>query len=84
MKIQGKAILILPDETPEQTKGGIINPAVKDKPNTGRVVDCGPGCRITSQGDNVEYKRKGASIINIDGVEHHFIIEEQIFFNHGK
>ena len=82
MKLQGRSILVLPDENPEKTKG-IINPLIKDKPNTGTVVDRGPGCRVTSPGDHIQYKRKGASVMHIDEVEHHFIIEEQIFFNGG-
>jgi co-chaperonin GroES (HSP10) len=84
MRLQGKSILVLPDENPEQTKGGIINPIVKDKPNAGVVMDCGPGCEVCEVGDHIQYKRKGASIINIDGQEQHFIIEEQIYFNHGQ
>lgn len=83
MDLQGKAILILPDETPEKTKG-IINPVMKDKPNTGKVISHGPGCEIVQVGDLVQYKRKGASVMMQEGVERHFIIEEQIFFNHGQ
>ncbi len=83
MRVQGKSILVIPDETPEQTKGGIINPVMKDKPNTGTVVERGPGCEITSIGDHIQYQRKGASVMQIDDVEHHFIIEEQILFNGG-
>jgi len=84
MKVQGRGILIKPDENPEKTKGGIINPIVKEQPNTGLVVQVGDGCEICTAGDRIQYKRKGASIIYLEDVEHHFIIEEQIFFNHGK
>ena len=84
MELQGKAILILPDDNPEKTKGGVINPVTKDKPNTGTVVLHGPGCELTLVGDKVLYKRKGASIIHMEGKEFHFIIEEQIFINYGK
>lgn len=82
MELQGKAILILPDDTPEKTKG-IINPLMKDKPNTGRVINHGPGCELVQIGDLVQYKRKGASVMMKEGMEHHFIIEEQIVFVHG-
>lgn len=83
MDLQGKAILILPDDNQEKTKGGIINPVMKEKPNTGEVISHGPGCEIVQVGDAVQYKRKGASVAMLEGVEHHFIIEEQIVFVHG-
>ena len=83
MRLQGKSILVLPDDNPEKTKKGIINPVMKDKPNTGTVVVCGPGCEVCEPGDHIQYKRKGASIMHIDEVEHHFIIEDQIFYNGG-
>lgn len=83
MRLQGKAILILPDDNQEKTKSGIINPVMKEKPNTGRVTHHGPGCELVQVGDFVQYKRKGASIMYIEGIEYHFIIEEQIVFIHG-
>jgi len=82
MKLQGKAILILPDDNPETTKG-IINPVNKKKPNTGTVTHHGPGCEIVQVGDAVQYKREGASVRWVDGLEYHFVIEEQIVFVHG-
>lgn len=85
MELQGKAILVKPDENPELTKGGIINPVMAKKPDSGVVLKCGPGCEITAPGDRIQYKRKGASVIHLnEGEEHHFIIEEQIYFNHGQ
>ena len=83
MRLQGKSILVLPDDAPRETKGGIINPLSLKKPITGKVIDCGPGCESVRPGNQVQYKTKGASIIMIDGVAHHFIIEEQIFFVYG-
>ena len=84
MILQGKAILVKPDEAPEKTKGGIVTPAMAKKPDSGLVIKCGPICDITQPGDHIQYKRKGASVIHIDGDEHHFIIEEQVYFNHGQ
>lgn len=84
MRLQGKAILVKPDEAPEKSKGGIVAPVMAKKPDSGVVLQCGPGCEITKPKDNIQYKRKGASIITIDGDEHHFIIEEQVYFNHGQ
>lgn len=83
MELQGKAILILPDDNPEKTKGGIINPVTKAKPDTGEVIDHGPGCTVVHKGAKVQYQRKGASVISLDEVEHHFIIEDQIVFVYG-
>lgn len=84
MRLQGNSILVKPDENPDKTKGGIINPLSKDKPNTGTVVQVGRACEICVAGDKIQYKRKGASVMDYEGVEHHFIIEDQIFFNHGQ
>jgi len=85
MKVQGRGILVMPDEAPEKSPGGlVINPIEAKLPDSGVALQCGPGCEITKDGDHIQYKRKGASIIHIEGVEHHFIIEEQIYFNHGQ
>jgi co-chaperonin GroES (HSP10) len=85
MEVQGKAVLILPDDNPEKTKSGIINPVMRAKPDTGTVIDHGPGCEVVYKGAKVQYQRKGASIIHLEGfaVEHHFIIEDQIVFVYG-
>ena len=81
MKIQGKAVLILPESLPEKSEGGIHIPeTVKEQPIIGNVVGCGPGCEDVAPGNRVQYKRKGASIMIIDDVEHHFITEEQIVY----
>jgi len=83
MRLQGKAILIAPEDNPEKTESGIINPVMKDKPNIGKVLFCGPGCELVQEGDRVQYRRKGASVIIERGIEKHFIIEEQIVFVYG-
>jgi co-chaperonin GroES (HSP10) len=81
MKIQGKGILVLPDDNPNATSKGILIPkTVKEKPKTGKVIDIGPGCKDVNIGDAINYERKGASVINLDGVEHHFIIEDQVYY----
>lgn len=84
MRLQGKAILIIPDDNPEKTSTGIINPVMLEKPNTGKVVDKGPGCELVLVGDKVMYHRKGASVIMLEGKEAHFIIEDQIIYVHGN
>lgn len=81
MILQGRSILILPESNPEKTEGGIHIPATaKEQPLIGKAVLCGPGCEDVKQGNRVQYNRKGSSIINIDGVEHHFIVEDQIAY----
>lgn len=81
MKLQGKAVLILPDDNPEKTDGGIMIPkTVEEKPLTGKVTDCGPGCEEVHVGNRVIYNRKGSSVIQIDEVEYHFISEHQISY----
>lgn len=81
MRVQGKALLILPEDNPEKTEGGIHIPATAtDKPNIGWVIEAGPGCENAKKGDRIQYNRKGSSIINIDDIEHHFISEDQIAY----
>ena len=81
MKIQGKAVLILPESLPEQSNGGIHIPkTVKEQPIIGKVVACGPGCEDVAAGDRVQYKRAGASTMIMDDTEYHFIVEEQIVY----
>lgn len=80
MEVLGNALLILPDENPEETKGGVIIPkTIENKPNSGTIVACGKRCEIAQKGKKVQYPRKSASVINVDGKDHHFIIEDQIF-----
>lgn len=81
MRLQGKAVLILPESLPEKSEGGIHIPeTVKEQPIIGNVVACGPGCEDVSQGNRVQYKRKGASVMIMDDVEYHFISEDQIVY----
>lgn len=86
MKVLGKAVLVLPDENPEISTGGIHIPhTIKKKPLTGKVIACGEGCNGVKQGDMVYYDRGGANIImlnstddNLEGTEHHFITMDKI------
>jgi len=81
---QGKAVLIKPEDNPEQTDKGIVIPkTVKEKPNIGIVVSAAPGCELVKKGDKVQYERKGASIMTRNGEELHWIIEDQIFYIYG-
>lgn len=79
MKLLGTAVMILPDDNPEKTEKGIYIPrTAKEKPITGKVVGVGPGCKGVSAGLYVFYDRKAASTMDVNGVEHHFINENQI------
>lgn len=84
MELQGKAVLIKPDENPEKMGSIHIPETAKDKPNSGIVIDVGPGCKEISKGDRVKYPRKAGNVIIIEGVEHHFIIEDQIEYIDGR
>lgn len=81
MELQGKAILILPDDNPEETQGGIAIPkTVKKKPISGKVVDVGPAVEEVSKGDKVLYARKAASKITVGETEYHFAMESMISY----
>ena len=78
---QGNAVLVLPDEIPEKTKGGIAIPrTVKEKPQSGLVIDCGPRCETVKKGDRIQYSRKSASAIHIEGKLHYYTTEDKIFY----
>ncbi len=84
MKLVGTAVMILPDDNPERTDKGIIIPrTAKDKPITGKVVRIGVRCESVKVGWRVFYERRGASVMEIDGVEHHFVNENQIMAHDG-
>lgn len=84
MKIQGKAVLIRPDILPERTASGILVIPKNSKemlPSWGTVEDCGPECEVVSKGDRVNFPRKSASVIIIDGNDFYFIEEHRIFYD---
>lgn len=81
MELQGKSILIRPDDNPELSEGGLEIPkTATEKPRTGMVIDVGPGCELVSKGSKIIYPRKSASVIIVEGEELHFIIEDQLHF----
>jgi co-chaperonin GroES (HSP10) len=78
MKLQGKAVLIYPDQLPEKSKGGISIPrTAKEQPQTGVVVDHGPGCELVRKGCRVQFNRRSASIYEEDGKQFYFTTEEE-------
>lgn len=81
MRLQGKNVLILPDELPEKTRGGLNIPrTAKEKPSLGVVIDIGPLCEEVKKGDRVQFVRKSSSIIQIDDKEYCFVHETKISF----
>jgi chaperonin GroES len=90
MKIRplGDRILVLRVQEEEKTSGGIIIPdTAKEKPQEGKVVAVGPGKtaekgeRIpmtVKAGDRILFGKYAGNEINIDGVEHLIMHEDDI------
>ena len=81
-------VLVLRIEEEETTAGGIIIPdTAKEKPQEGKVVAVGPG-KLDEDGkrvpmavkkdDRVLFSKYGGTDINIDGVEHLIMREDDI------
>jgi len=81
-------VLVLRIEEEEKTSGGIIIPdTAKEKPQEGRVVAVGPGNMAdegkrtplgVKEGDRVLFGKYAGTEINIDGVEHLIMREDDI------
>lgn len=75
IKPLGDRVVVEPDAATEKTSGGIIIPdTAKEKPQTGKIIACGPGTpeekiRV-SEGDHVLYPKHVGSKIDIDGKEY--------------
>jgi chaperonin GroES len=81
-------VLVLRIDEEEKTSGGIIIPdTAKEKPQEGKVVAVGPG-KLDEDGkripmavkkdDRVLFSKYGGTDINIDGVEHLIMREDDI------
>ena len=80
-KAQGHMVLILPDELPEKTKGGLAIPrTAKEKPKSGTIIDCGPDCEIAEKGKRILFSRGSSSIEIIDGKEYCWVSETKILY----
>ncbi len=90
MKIKplGDRILVLRTEQEEKTTGGIIIPdTAKEKPQEGKVVAVGEG-KVNDRGeriplevkenDRVLFGKYSGTEINVDGVEHLIMREDDI------
>jgi len=81
MKVQGKAVLILPDPMPEKTKGGLAIPkTAKEFQKWGTVIGAGPECELTRIGNRVLFNIKSGSIMAVKGKDHYFVQEDKISF----
>jgi len=90
MKIQplNDRVLVLRTEEDEKTAGGIIIPdTAKEKPQEGEVIGVGPGKvdekgkRLpldVKKGDRVLFSKYGGNDIEIGGVEHLILREDDI------
>ncbi len=84
----GDRILVKREAEEEKTKSGIIIPdAAKEKPSKGKVIAVGKGRILESgkvepldlkKGDIVLFGKYAGTEINIDGVEHLIMREEDI------
>lgn len=77
-------VLVLPDEAPSQTKGGLFIPdTAKDRPIKGKVLAVGNGKKdepmSVAVGDAVLYGRSSGSTITLDGKEYLVMRESDIF-----
>ena len=81
-------VVVIRIEEEEKTKGGIIIPdTAKEKPQEGRVIAVGPG-KLNEDGermpldvkknDRVLFSKYGGNEIQIDGVEHLIMREDDI------
>ena len=81
-------ILVKRVDEEEKSKGGIIIPdSAKEKPQEGKVIAVGSG-RISEdgtqrpldvrKGDKVLFSKYGGTEVNLDGVEHLIIREDDI------
>ena len=96
MKIQplNDRVLVVRIEEEQKTSGGIIIPdTAKEKPQEGRVIAAGPGKfddkgkRMpldVKKGDRVLFGKYAGNDINIDGVEHLIMREDDILAILGK
>lgn len=87
LKPLGDRVIVLPKESDEVTKSGIVIPdTAKEKPQEGEVIAVGPG-RIeegkripmdVKVGDKIIYSKYGGTEVKIKGEEHLILRESDI------
>ena len=81
-------VIVVRFEETQKTAGGIIIPdSAKEKPQEGKIVAVGPGKRDekgkripleVKKGDRIFFSKYGGTEVEIDGVEHLFMQEDDI------
>lgn len=81
-------IIVTREQEEEKTAGGIIIPdTAKEKPQNGKIVAVGPGKRDDAgkcipldvkEGDRILFSKYAGTEIEIDGVEHIFMREDDV------
>jgi chaperonin GroES len=82
-------LLVVRIDAEETTRGGIIVPdTAQEKPQEGRVVAVGPGRRLedgslrpldVSPGDRILFGKYAGTEIQVEGVEHLILREDDVF-----
>jgi len=80
MKLQGKIVMVLPEDKEYQKKEIIVPKTAKLEIISGKVINVGPGVEVVSPGDIILYGKNSATIVEIDNKEYHFIDEDKISF----
>ncbi len=83
MKVLGTAVLIKPDNLPERTRAGSLVIPQNSKellPEWGTIIDIGSECDTVKIGDKVNFPRKSANVIVIDGTDHYITNEYKLFY----
>jgi chaperonin GroES len=74
-------IIVKRIEEEEMTKGGIIIPdTAKEKPQEGKVIAAGKGklSLDVKKGDKVLFSKYAGTEVNLDGIEHLIIREDDV------
>jgi len=81
-------VLIKPNEAEEKTKSGIYLPeGAKEKPMIGKIIAAGPGklndkgvrtALSVKKGDQVIYGKYAGTEVDIDGVKHMIVRENEL------
>jgi co-chaperonin GroES (HSP10) len=83
MQMLGSAVLIRPDKLPERTQSGALVVPQNSKemlPEWGTIIDLGSECNTVKIGDKVNFPRKSANVIVIDGADHYITNEYKLFY----
>jgi co-chaperonin GroES (HSP10) len=83
MQSLGTAVLIKPNKLPERTQSGVLVIPENSRemlPEWGMVMERGSECDMVGVGDMVNFPRKSANVIVIDGKDHYITNEYKLFY----